>query len=188
MARRIRPRMPVSVVCAVSAVRCTNAKSRCRVLSATRWRSNSRRKTSLRTCRSHRSIAVAALACAGTAKPHVFIDEAQPKNRAEAVSMSAAKEIAEGIRPQEITGSATAYTARAHRKCTWRGNPRHNRSDALRFLWENKLPQQQQTYKQYLLDNAEQFGIDPRPSRPCSSLSLSTCLMWTMQRQSVWVR
>ena len=37
----------------------------------------------------------------------------------------------------------------------------NNRSDALRFLWENKLPQQQQIYKQYILDNAEQFGLDP---------------------------
>ncbi|WP_303329606.1 hypothetical protein, partial [Muribaculum intestinale] len=90
-----------------------------------------------------------------------FIDEAQPKNRAEAVSMSAAKEIAEGIRPQEITGSATAYTGAPTVNARGEVIQGNNRSDALRFLWENKLPQQQQTYKQYLLDNAEQFGIDP---------------------------
>lgn len=46
----------------------------------------------------------------GHRNPMFFIDEAQPKNRAEAVSMFAAKEMAEGIRPQEITGSTTAYT------------------------------------------------------------------------------
>lgn len=46
----------------------------------------------------------------GQRNPMFFIDEAQPKNRAEAVSVYAAKEIAEKIRPEEITGSATAYT------------------------------------------------------------------------------
>ena len=97
----------------------------------------------------------------GLRNPMFFIDEAQPKNRAEAVSMSAAKEIAEGIRPQEITGSATAYTGAPTVNARGEVIQGNNRSDALRFLWENKLPQQQQTYKQYLLDNAEQFGIDP---------------------------
>ena len=97
----------------------------------------------------------------GQRNPMFFIDEAQPKNRAEAVSVYAAKEIAEKIRPEEITGSATAYTGAPT------VNPRgeviqgNNRSDALRHLWENNLPAQQTAYKQYLLDNAEALGIDP---------------------------
>lgn len=97
----------------------------------------------------------------GQRNPMFFIDEAQPKNRAESVSVYAAKEIAEKIRPEEITGSATAYTGAPT------VNPRgeviqgNNRSDALRYLWENNLPEQQTAYKQYLLDNAEQFGINP---------------------------
>ena len=97
----------------------------------------------------------------GLRNPMFFIEEAQPKNRAEAVSMYAAKEMAEGIRPQEITGSATAYTGAPTVNTRGEVIQGNNRSDALRYLWENKLPEQQQTYKQYLIDNAEQFGLDP---------------------------
>lgn len=97
----------------------------------------------------------------GQRNPMFFIEEAQPKNRAEAVSMFAAKEMAEGIRPQEITGSATAYTGAPTVNTRGEVIQGNNRSDALRYLWENKLPEQQQTYKQYLIDNAEQFGLDP---------------------------
>lgn len=96
----------------------------------------------------------------GKRNPMFFIEEAQPKNRAEAVSMFAAKEMAEGIRPQEITGSATAYTGAPTINSRGEVIQGNNRSDALRYLWENKLPEQQKTYKQYLIDNAEQFGID----------------------------
>ena len=97
----------------------------------------------------------------GQRNPMFFIEEAQPKNRSEAVSMNAARDMAEGIRPQEITGSATAYTGAPTVNTRGEVIQGNNRSDALRYLWENKLPEQQQTYKQYLIDNAEQFGIDP---------------------------
>lgn len=97
----------------------------------------------------------------GQRNPMFFIEEAQPKNRAEAVSMYAAKEMAEGIRPQEITGSATAYTGAPTVNTRGEVIQGNNRSDALRYLWDNHLPEQQQTYKQYLIDNAEQFGLDP---------------------------
>ncbi|MGM9861725.1 MAG: hypothetical protein ACI30W_03940, partial [Muribaculaceae bacterium] len=97
----------------------------------------------------------------GQRNPMFFIEEAQPKNRAEAVSAFAAKAMAESIRPQEITGSATAYTGAPTINTRGEVIQGNNRSDALRYLWENKLPAQQQAYKQYLIDNAEQFGIDP---------------------------
>lgn len=97
----------------------------------------------------------------GQRNPMFFIEEAQPKNRAEAVSMFAAKEMAEGIRPQEITGSATAYTGAPTVNTRGEVIQGNNRSDALRYLWDSKLLEQQQTYKQYLIDNAEQFGLDP---------------------------
>lgn len=97
----------------------------------------------------------------GQRNPMFFIDEAQPKNRAEAVSMFAAKQIAEGIRPEEITGSVTAYTGAPTVNTRGEVIQGNNRSDALRYLWENNLPKQQQAYKQYILDNAERFGIDP---------------------------
>ena len=97
----------------------------------------------------------------GQRNPMFFIDEAQPKNRAEAVSMFAAKEMAEGIRPEEITGSVTAYTGAPTVNSRGEVIQGNNRSDALRYLWENNLPQQQAAYTQYLVDNAGQFGIDP---------------------------
>ena len=98
----------------------------------------------------------------GQRNPMFFIEEAQPKNRAEAVSMYAAKEMAEGIRPQEITGSATAYTGAPTVNTRGEVIQGNNRSDALRYLWDNHLPEQQQVYKQYLLDNAEPLGLDPK--------------------------
>lgn len=96
----------------------------------------------------------------GQRNPMFFIEEAQPKNRSEAVSINAARDMAEGIRPQEITGSATAYTGAPTVNTRGEVIQGNNRSDALRYLWQNNLPEQQQTYKQYLLDNAEQLGLD----------------------------
>lgn len=101
----------------------------------------------------------------GERNPMFFIDEAQPKNRAEAVSKTAAKEMAENIRPQEITGGATAYTGAPTINARGEVIQGNNRSDALRYLWENSLPGQQQTYKQYLIDNAERFDLDPEAIR-----------------------
>lgn len=97
----------------------------------------------------------------GNRNPMFFIEDAQPKNRAEQVSMIAAREIAEGIRPEEITGSATAYTGAPTVNTRGEVIQGNNRSDALRYLWENKLPEQQGKYRQYIIDNAAQFGLDP---------------------------
>ncbi|WP_301345894.1 LPD38 domain-containing protein [uncultured Muribaculum sp.] len=97
----------------------------------------------------------------GQRNPMFFIDEAQPKNRSEAVSAYSAQQIAEVIRPEEITGNATAYTGAPTVNARGEVIQGNNRSDALRYLWGNNLPQQQAAYKQYLLDNAEQLGIDP---------------------------
>lgn len=96
----------------------------------------------------------------GQRNPMFFIEEAQPKNRSEAVSAYSAQQIAEGIRPEEITGSATAYTGAPTVNTRGEVIQGNNRSDALRYLWDNNLPQQQQTYKQYLIDNAGQMGLD----------------------------
>lgn len=97
----------------------------------------------------------------GNRNPLFFIEDAQPKNRAEQVSMMAAREIAEGIRPEEITGSATAYTGAPTVNTRGEVIQGNNRSDALRYLWENNLPEQQGKYRQYIIDNAAQFGLDP---------------------------
>lgn len=96
----------------------------------------------------------------GKRNPMFFIEEAQPKNRAEDVSQTAARNIAENIRPQEITSSTTAYTGVPTINTRGEVIQGNNRSDALRYLWQNNLPEQQQAYKQYLLDQAEQLGLD----------------------------
>ncbi len=96
----------------------------------------------------------------GKRNPMFFIEEAQPKNRAEDVSQTAARNIAENIRPQEITSSTTAYTGAPTINTRGEVIQGNNRSDALRYLWQNNLPEQQQAYKQYLLDQAEQLGLD----------------------------
>ena len=96
----------------------------------------------------------------GKRNPMFFIEEAQPKNRAEDVSQTAAGNIAENIRPQEITSSTTAYTGAPTINTRGEVIQGNNRSDALRYLWQNNLPKQQQAYKQYLLDQAEQLGLD----------------------------
>ena len=96
----------------------------------------------------------------GQRNPMFFIEEAQPKNRAESVSRMAAQQMAEAIRPQEITGSATAYTGAPTVNTRGEVIQGNNRSDALRYLWGNKLPEQQQAYGQYIIDNAEQLGLD----------------------------
>lgn len=96
----------------------------------------------------------------GKRNPMFFIEEAQPKNRAEDVSQTAARNIAENIRPQEITSSTTAYTGAPTINTRGEVIQGNNRSDALRYLWQNNLPKQQQAYKQYLLDQAEQLGLD----------------------------
>lgn len=96
----------------------------------------------------------------GKRNPMFFIEEAQPKNRAEDVSQTAARNIAENIRPQEITSSTTAYTGAPTINTRGEVIQGNNRSDALRYLWQNNLPKQQQAYKKYLLDQAEQLGLD----------------------------
>lgn len=101
----------------------------------------------------------------GQRNPMFFIDEAQPKNRTDAVSRYAAQRMAEGIRPEEITGSVTAYTGAPTVNSRGEVIQGNNRSDALRFLWESRLPEQQAAYTQYLTDSAERFGIDAEAVR-----------------------
>lgn len=96
----------------------------------------------------------------GYANPKFFLDEAQPKNRAEAVSAHSAREIAENINPEEIIIGTTAYSGAP--VVTGRGETiqGHNRSDALIYLWENNLPEQQSKYLDFISRNAEALGID----------------------------
>ena len=88
-----------------------------------------------------------------------FIPEAQPKDRKDAVSKVSAQDIAWNIRPEEITGSITAYTGAPSvnaRGETIQGN---SRADALKWMYDN-APEQAARYKAYLVEHAADFGMD----------------------------
>ena len=87
-----------------------------------------------------------------------FIPEAQPKDRKDAVSKVSAQDIARDIRPEEITGSITAYTGAPSvnaRGETIQGN---SRADALKWMYDSE-PEQAAKYKAYLVEHAEDFGM-----------------------------
>lgn len=104
----------------------------------------------------------------GMRNPLHFIDEAQPKERNDEVSVLSARKIAENIRPEEITSSITAYTGAPtvnERGEVIQGN---NRSDALRLMWESHS-EQAEAYRQYLKDHAEEFGLRAEDIAPIQS-------------------
>ena len=97
----------------------------------------------------------------GERNPMFFIEEAQPKSRTENVSVDAARRMAENMRLNEITKGETAYTGAPTVNARGEVIQGNSRSDALRYLWENSLPEQQEAYRQHVIDNAEDFGVDP---------------------------
>lgn len=90
-----------------------------------------------------------------------FIPEAQPKDRSDVVSKQAAVRIAANINPEEITTSATAYTGAPTINARGEVIQGNSRADALRAVWESFRDTSGAKYKQYLIENAEAFGIDP---------------------------
>ena len=95
----------------------------------------------------------------GVRNPLHFIDEAQPKERNDEASVMSARKIAGNIRPEEITSSVTAYTGAPTVNARGEAIQGNNRSDALRLMWESHQDQAAQ-YKQYLIDRAEEFGLN----------------------------
>ncbi|MDL2223101.1 hypothetical protein LJB98_03280, partial [Bacteroidales bacterium OttesenSCG-928-M11] len=94
----------------------------------------------------------------GQRNPAFFLDEAQPKDRKDDVSIVSAQRIAENIRPEEITSSVTAYTGAPSVNTRGEVIQGNNRSDALKFMYDaNK--ESAEKYKQYLFDHAEEFGL-----------------------------
>lgn len=94
----------------------------------------------------------------GVRNPLHFIDEAQPKERNDEASVLSARKIAGNIRPEEITSSVTAYTGAPTINARGEVIQGNNRSDALRQMWAAH-PEQAETYKQYLKDHADEFGL-----------------------------
>ena len=96
----------------------------------------------------------------GARNPKHFIPEAQPKDRSDTVSENAAHKIASNIRPEEITGSVTAYMGAPSVNRRVEAIQGNSRSDALKVMWDD-YKDQGEKYRQYLLDNAERLGLDP---------------------------
>lgn len=95
----------------------------------------------------------------GQRNPAHFIDEAQPKGRNDEASVASARQIASNIRPEEITTSVTAYTGAPTVNMRGEAIQGNSRSDALRVMWAEH-PDQAEKYKQYLIDHAEEFGLN----------------------------
>lgn len=94
----------------------------------------------------------------GVRNPLHFIDEAQPKERNDEASLLSSQKIAGNIRPEEITSSVTAYTGAPTVNARGEVIQGNNRSDALRQMWA-AYSEQAETYKQYLKDHADEFGL-----------------------------
>ena len=94
----------------------------------------------------------------GVRNPLHFIDEAQPKERNDEASLLSSRKIAGNIRPEEITSSVTAYTGAPTVNARGEVIQGNNRSDALRQMWAAHS-EQAETYKQYLKDHADEFGL-----------------------------
>jgi len=95
----------------------------------------------------------------GNRNPLHFIDEAQPKERNDEASRLAAQKIASDIRPEEITSSTTAYTGAPTVNTRGEVIQGNNRSIALRDMWA-EYPEQAAKYKQYLMDHAQDYGLN----------------------------
>lgn len=94
----------------------------------------------------------------GVRNPLHFIDEAQPKERNDEASLLSSRKIAGNVRPEEITSSVTAYTGAPTVNARGEVIQGNNRSDALRQMWAAHS-EQAETYKQYLKDHADEFGL-----------------------------
>lgn len=94
----------------------------------------------------------------GQRNPQHFIDEAQPKERNDQASVVSATKIASAIRPEEITSSVTAYTGAPTVNARGEVIQGNNRGFSLRLMWDNYKEQAEQ-YRQYLKDNAAEFGL-----------------------------
>ena len=92
--------------------------------------------------------------------PLHFIDEAQPKERTDAASDAASEQMAKNIRPEEITSAVTAYTGAPTINSRGEVIQGNNRAIALKKM-HTSYKGSADTYKQYLKEHAEEFGLTP---------------------------
>ena len=96
----------------------------------------------------------------GQANPWHFGPDWQPKDRTDEASLLGQNEALNHFDPEKITGDGNAYIESApsvnERHEVIQGN---NRAEILRKLYDGK-PEDAAKYKQWLIDNAERFGLD----------------------------
>ena len=96
----------------------------------------------------------------GQANPWHFGPDWQPKDRTDEASLLGQNEALNHFDPEKITGDGNAYIESApsvnERHEVIQGN---NRAEILRKLYDGK-PEKAAKYKQWLIDNAERFGLD----------------------------
>ena len=96
----------------------------------------------------------------GQRNPYHFGPDWQPKDRASSASKIGAEKIASNIDPKHITGDGNAFLGSApsinKRHEVIQGN---NRTEALKRMYAG-YPEQAAKYKQWLIDHAEQFGLN----------------------------
>ncbi len=96
----------------------------------------------------------------GQVNPWHFGPDWQPKDRTDAASYVGQKQALDNFDPEKITGDGNAYIDSApsinERHETIQGN---NRIEILRRLYD-EYPEKAAEYKQWLIDNAERFGLD----------------------------
>jgi hypothetical protein len=84
-----------------------------------------------------------------------FLDEAQPKNRKDGASKWAAGQIANNIRPEQITSMSTAYTGAPVVNARGEVIQGNNRAAALRQM----SGESKKRYREYLKAHAEELGF-----------------------------
>ena len=89
-----------------------------------------------------------------------FLPEAQPKKRTDHESVNAAEQMAAQMNPEEITSSVTAYTGAPSVNARGEVIQGNNRTAALKRMWQG-YPEQAAAYKQYLMDHASEYGLNP---------------------------
>ena len=89
-----------------------------------------------------------------------FLPEAQPKKRTDHESVHAAEQMAAQMNPEEITSSITAYTGAPSVNARGEVIQGNNRTAALKRMWQG-YPEQAAAYKQYLMDHASEYGLNP---------------------------
>lgn len=89
-----------------------------------------------------------------------FLPEAQPKKRTDHESVHAAEQMAAQMNPEEITSSVTAYTGAPSVNARGEVIQGNNRTVALKRMWQG-YPEQAAAYKQYLMDHASEYGLNP---------------------------